>query len=124
MLGAVDYIHTRGLCHRDLKLENMLVDDHCNLRLIDFGMSMTLADLLNEEIPNPRRGTNSYMAPEIAKKVPVQDGTKSDVFALGCILFTMYFYQYPWQSTNVSPHPEEWFYRHIWRQRPDQFWEA
>ena len=98
MLGAVDYIHTRGLCHRDLKLENMLVDDQCNLRLIDFGMSMTLADLLNEEIPNPRRGTNSYMAPEIDSEERVQDGTKSDVFALGCILFTMYFYQYPWRS--------------------------
>ena len=121
MLGAVDYIHTRGLCHRDLKLENMLVDDQCNLRLIDFGMSMTLADLLNEEIPNPRRGTNSYMAPEIDSEERVQDGTKSDVFALGCILFAMYFYRFPFLS---APHPEEWFYRHIWRDRPDRFWEA
>ena len=65
MLGAVDYIHARGLCHRDLKLENILVDDQYNLRLIDFGMSMSLGDLLNEEIPNQRRGTNFYMAPEI-----------------------------------------------------------
>ena len=45
MLGAVDYIHARGLCHRDLKLENILVDDQYNLRLIDFGMSMSLGDL-------------------------------------------------------------------------------
>jgi len=65
MLDAVDYIHTRGLCHRDLKLENMLVDDQFNLRIIDFGMSMTLADLLDENIPNPTRGSAPYMAPEI-----------------------------------------------------------
>ena len=65
MLGAVDYIHARGLCHRDLKLENILVDDQYNLRLIDFGMSMSLGDLLNENVPNPRKGTNFYMAPEI-----------------------------------------------------------
>ena len=67
MLGAVDYIHARGLCHRDLKLENILVDDQFNLRLIDFGMSKTLAYLLDgsKEIPNPREGTPLYMAPEI-----------------------------------------------------------
>ena len=87
-------------------------------------MSNTLADLLNENIPNPNRGTNSYKAPEIDSEERVQDGTKSDVFALGCILFTMYFYQYPWLNTEVPPHPEEWFYRHIWRDRPDRFWEA
>jgi serine/threonine protein kinase len=122
MLGAVDYIHARGLCHRDLKLENILVDDQCNLRLIDFGMSKTLTDLLDESKHNPRSGTNYYMAPEISSQESVQDGTKSDVFALGCILFTMYFEAYPWRSENVSPHSEERFYRHIWEQRPDKFW--
>jgi serine/threonine protein kinase len=65
MLGAVDYIHARGLCHRDLKLENMLVDDQHNLRLIDFGLTMSLGDLLNGDVPNPREGSNYYMAPEI-----------------------------------------------------------
>ena len=114
MLGAVDYIHTRGLCHRDLKLENMLVDDQCNLRLIDFGMSMRLEDLLNEDVPNPNRGSLPYKAPEIDREERVQDGTKSDVFALGCILFTMYFYRYPWHNTDVPPHPEERFYQYIW----------
>ena len=103
MLGAVDYIHTRGLCHRDLKLENILVDDQFNLRLIDFGMSKRLDNLLNENLPNPKEGTKLYMAPEIDREESVQDGTKSDVFALGCILFTMYFYAYPWQSSSTSP---------------------
>ena len=68
------------------------------MRLIDFGMSMTLADLLDENIPKRNQGTASYKAPEIDSEERVQDGTKSDVFALGCILFTMYFYQYPWRS--------------------------
>ena len=98
MLGAVDYIHARGLCHRDLKLENILVDDQYNLRLIDFGMSKRLDNLLKGDVPNPRSGSKPYMAPEIDSEEPVQDGTKSDVFALGCILFTMFFYAYPWQN--------------------------
>ena len=33
----------------------------------------------------------------------------------------MYFYRFPFLS---APHPEEWFYRHIWGDRPDLFWEA
>jgi len=110
MLSAVDFIHSVGLCHRDLKLENLLVDDHCNLRLIDFGMSMRLVDLLDENTPNPNEGTAYYKAPEIDKEEPVQDGTKSDVFALGCILFTMYFYVYPWASASVAPHQYERYY--------------
>ena len=66
MLGAVDFFHQNGLCHRDLKFENILVDDQFNLRLIDFAMSKNLADLLNEEMPNPQHfGPFYYMAPEI-----------------------------------------------------------
>ena len=93
-----------------MKLENILVDDQCNLRFIDFGMSMSLGDLLDEDTPNPNKGTPSYKAPEIETKERIQDGTKSDVFALGCILFTMYFYAYPWQNSNVSPHEHEIYY--------------
>jgi serine/threonine protein kinase len=87
-------------------------------------MSKSLVDLKNENMPNPREGTNFYMAPEIRSKERVQDGTKSDVFALGCILFTMYFYAYPWQSINDSPHEHEIYYRHLCNNRPDLFWKA
>ena len=85
---------------------------------------MRLEDLLNENIPNPEEGTKYYMAPEIAMKVPKQDGTKSDVFALGCILFTMCFYAYPWNSEKTSPHEHEMYYKHLWNNRPDLFWKA
>ena len=107
-----------------MKLENVLIDDQCNLRLIDFGMSMTLADLFDEKVPKPVKGTFYYMAPEISKREPAQDGIKSDVFALGCILFTLYFCDYPWAEESVPPHPNEYYYKHIWNQEPDKFWEA
>ena len=47
MLDAVDFMHQRGICHRDLKVENFLVDIHnqYGLRIIDFGMSKTLESL-------------------------------------------------------------------------------
>ena len=64
------------------------------------------------------------MAPEIASEERVQDGTKSDVFALGCILFAMFFFVNPWQNSNASPHEHDWYYRHLWNNRPDRFWRA
>jgi serine/threonine protein kinase len=48
MINAIDFFHQMGLCHRDLKIENILVDDQFNLRFIDFGMTKSLADLLDE----------------------------------------------------------------------------
>ena len=65
MINAIDFFHQMGLCHRDLKIENILVDDQFNLRFIDFGMTKSLADLLDEKKHNPQQGTNYYMAPEI-----------------------------------------------------------
>ena len=93
-----------------------MVDDQFNLRLIDFGMSMSLADLLDESKPNPAKGTYIYTAPEITMREPVQDGIKSDVFALGCALFTIYFCAYPWANRFVPPNPNETYYKHIWNQ--------
>jgi serine/threonine protein kinase len=88
----------------------MMVDDHYNLRLIDFGMSNTLADLLDPNFDKINRGSPMYKAPEISSDERVQDGTKSDVFSLGCILFTMYFNQYTWANSNIAPFPEERLY--------------
>ncbi len=56
MLEAVDFMHEKGLCHRDLSLSNILVDDQYNLRIIDFGLSKKLVDLENDTIKNPSIG--------------------------------------------------------------------
>lgn len=59
---AVKYLHSKNICHRDLKFENILIDDRNNIKIIDFGFSI-LCD------PSKKLtlfcGTPSYMAPEI-----------------------------------------------------------
>ena len=55
------------------------------------------------------------MAPEIDQELKVQDGEKTDVFALGVLLFTMYLEMYPWQTERQAPHADERFYRYIFR---------
>ena len=61
LLDGVEYMHNKRVVHRDLKLENILVDDRLNLKIADFGFATY------KSIDNLRsyRGTMTYMAPEI-----------------------------------------------------------
>jgi len=54
------YIHSKGVCHRDLKLENLLFDNEFNLKVADFGFARNDTGSLKS-----RLGTEGYMAPEI-----------------------------------------------------------
>ncbi len=59
---AIGYLHSKGIVHRDLKLENILVDQGGYLRLIDYGLAKMLKD--NEEASS-FCGTPEYLAPEM-----------------------------------------------------------
>lgn len=61
LLSAVQSMHDSGYCHWDIKLENLLLDSHFNLKLSDFGFSSKKEDHLLFTM----KGTLGYMAPEI-----------------------------------------------------------
>lgn len=96
LVGAVYYMHRNGCCHRDLKLENVLLDHKLNIKLSDFGFSREIP-LANANSNKGRRGkaflteicgTEAYMAPELVKRIPYS-GIKIDIWALGVILYTI-----------------------------------
>lgn len=58
-------MHMKSVCHRDIKLENILIDDNLKLKIIDFGFA--ICSPFDRKI-NSFCGTPSYMAPEIVLK--------------------------------------------------------
>lgn len=101
MLDSVEFMHSRRVVHRDLKLENILIDDDLNLKLADFGF----ACYKNIDALQSYRGTMTYMAPEI-KEGKQYKGTQVDMFSIGVILFIIVQGIFPFKEARK----EEYFY--------------
>ncbi|XP_066311026.1 CBL-interacting protein kinase 3-like [Miscanthus floridulus] len=65
LINAVDYCHSRGVYHRDLKLENLLLDVAGNLKISDFGLSALSDQVKNDGLLHTTCGTPNYVAPEV-----------------------------------------------------------
>ena len=91
-------MHSQGIAHRDLKLENLLLDANHNLKVADFGLSNTMTDGQSLET---FCGSPDYVAPEILKS-EAYDGTKIDSWSAGVILYTVLFGRLPFDHPNHS----------------------
>jgi len=114
MLDSVEYMHSRKVVHRDLKLENILVDDNLNLKLADFGF----ACYKNIDALNSYRGTMTYMAPEIKEGMQYK-GQNVDMFSIGVILFIMVQGIFPFKEARK----EEYFYNLLLQGKTDLYFQ-
>jgi len=90
---AVEHAHARGFIHRDLKPDNVMVGEHGQVFVLDWGIAVGLdreaceaQGLLHVEQVEGPAGTPSYMAPELARGDGFQQGPWTDVYLLGGIL--------------------------------------
>ena len=97
VIQAMLYCHSRGVVHRDLKLENVLFwrndEDDMTVKVIDFG----IAGVGNEKVD---AGTLSYMAPECLEKVAAATSPAIDCWAIGIMLYTMIFGTLPFYASD------------------------
>ncbi|KAM0872277.1 hypothetical protein ACQ4PT_038830 [Festuca glaucescens] len=100
VIGAIDFCHSRGVYHRDLKLENLLVDDTDNVKVSDFGLSAVRKSQRQDGLLHTTCGTPSYVAPEIIDNKGY-DGAKADVWSCGIILFVLLAGYLPFYDSNL-----------------------
>ncbi|KAJ7538358.1 hypothetical protein O6H91_11G044700 [Diphasiastrum complanatum] len=96
LISGVSYCHSMQICHRDLKLENTLLDGSPapRLKICDFGYSKSA--LLHSQ-PKSTVGTPAYIAPEVLSKKEY-DGKIADVWSCGVTLYVMLVGAYPFED--------------------------
>ena len=91
--SAINYAHQSGIIHRDLKPSNILVQENAEVKVLDFGLAkitdsdVTMMTLATEA--GRIQGTLAYMSPEQARGNPAAVDLRTDVYALGVIMYEM-----------------------------------
>jgi serine/threonine-protein kinase len=96
--GALKHAHQHGFIHRDIKPSNLLRSSDGRIKLTDFGVASVFAA---EHLTRPGAvvGTAEYLSPEQAEGKPA--GHRSDLYSLGCVLYTLLCGRNPFHGDNV-----------------------
>lgn len=98
IIEALHYIHQKNIVHRDIKLDNILLDHEGNVKICDFGVSKLVrpGELMTEQC-----GTPAYIAPEILLDKGYK-GYGVDVWSAGVVLYSMLYGTVPFKGNSMN----------------------
>ena len=100
IISGIEYLHEIGIAHRDLKLENILLNRDKNIKIIDFGLSNKY-NKENGELLQSSCGSPCYAAPEMIKGIQYH-GLDTDIWSSGILLYLMLCKSFPFNDKNNS----------------------
>ncbi|WP_108669743.1 Stk1 family PASTA domain-containing Ser/Thr kinase [Peribacillus acanthi] len=114
--AAISHAHQNGIIHRDIKPQNILIDDHGNVKITDFGIAMALSATSITQT-NAVLGSVHYLSPEQARGGMANK--KSDIYSLGIVMFELLTGRLPFSGESAvsialkhlqseTPFPSRW----------------
>ena len=104
LVEGIEYIHERGVVHRDLKCENILLSNDKRVMISDFGFARVqpIQPETNKRLLSSTFcGSYAYAPPEILRGI-AYDGARADIWSLGVVLYTMLCACLPFDDTNLK----------------------
>lgn len=113
LVGAVSYMHSKGVGHRDLKPENILLSESGNLKIADFGLATLFQHKGETKLSTTMCGSPPYIAPEViscsrgsdTRRAPKGSGYAADlvdIWSCGVILFVLLVGNTPWDEPTTA----------------------
>ncbi|ODV85706.1 hypothetical protein CANARDRAFT_181994, partial [[Candida] arabinofermentans NRRL YB-2248] len=111
ILNAITYLHSVGISHNDLKVENLLLTRKGQLKIIDFGTSAVFKTAWEDKVQYSKGacGSERYVSPEQFSSDKDYDPRLADIWSLGIIYLVMMYGNYVWETAQIKDDNYEHF---------------